>query len=341
MPYKITLSCTFSCNSRCRICGIWRIYKEKPELRKKELSLEEIELIFRNLGNSILWLSLTGGEPFMRNDIVEIVESATKNLKNLSLISINTNGLATDKIIADVEKILSRNPSKKFFVVVSLADGFKGEYNKIRGLPDAYERAEETLNGLLELKKKHRNMEVNIETIVTDYNKDKIKVPEWSEVEKRGYKTIFAFIDDSSYYRCNESIANEKKFEKTALINEFYRKSRVALFEDIILKIFYGLMQEYFKDRNSHVLPCYSSWSSFFIDPYGDVKPCMVIDSFGNLREYDLNLKELIKSSGSIKEVQKAIIDGKCPNCWTPCEAFQTIIQNFPNALIKCALKNV
>lgn len=45
-PYKLSFAITYMCNGRCKICGIWKKYKEKPSKIKEELSLEEIERIF-------------------------------------------------------------------------------------------------------------------------------------------------------------------------------------------------------------------------------------------------------------------------------------------------------
>ena len=70
-PVSIVHFLTNRCNARCSFCFI---DFENPEIFKKELSLNEIEKLTKNLGSSILNVNFTGGEPFARKDIQEIAD---------------------------------------------------------------------------------------------------------------------------------------------------------------------------------------------------------------------------------------------------------------------------
>jgi len=87
-PYKINFSITSACNSRCQTCNVWREFKKNPNITKSDLSLKEIEKIFKTFPKSIIWLSLSGGEPFLRDDLVLICKKAVENIPSLCLISI-------------------------------------------------------------------------------------------------------------------------------------------------------------------------------------------------------------------------------------------------------------
>ena len=68
-PMNVTISTTFRCNSRCLTCNVY----ERPVV---ELTAAEWEKVFISLGRSVTWFTFSGGEPFLRPDLVEIIESA-------------------------------------------------------------------------------------------------------------------------------------------------------------------------------------------------------------------------------------------------------------------------
>ena len=72
-------SITNKCQSQCTMCNIWKLYQEYPEIEKKELTIEEIEKVFKTM-KPIFQLSICGGEPFLRDDLDEICRLAVKYL---------------------------------------------------------------------------------------------------------------------------------------------------------------------------------------------------------------------------------------------------------------------
>ena len=79
-PYKINFAITSYCNSRRQTCNVWRKFKKNPEVVKNDLSLKEIEKIFKTFPKSIIWLSLSGGEPFLKDDLVLVCKKAVENI---------------------------------------------------------------------------------------------------------------------------------------------------------------------------------------------------------------------------------------------------------------------
>ena len=70
---SVNLATTYYCNSRCTMCSIWELYRKDRSRASAELSLEDIRVIFssrRFLG--LRSIALTGGEPFLRRDLVDI-----------------------------------------------------------------------------------------------------------------------------------------------------------------------------------------------------------------------------------------------------------------------------
>jgi len=325
VPYKISLFLTYCCNQRCRTCFIWKKYIEYPKLRDKELTKDEWGKFFRNLGNDLHWLLISGGEPFMREDLTDIIESI--NSKNLSILSMNTNGFLSEKIFNDIQKILKILPQKtKFFLTVSL-NGFEKTHNLVTGI-NSYDRAENTYALLKTLETKMKIFNLERELTVSKYNLKEFKAM-IDDLNRKRIPFTLTFAQESEFYENVDKKAMLSQNDRIALAN-ILREIKIPMYkkEDLIKRMFKRLAIRSF-EKPGQPIPCYSSWSSVRIDPYGNVYPCIILnDIIGNLKDNDLDLKKTLMNS-NIKSIQKKIKNNGC-SCWTPCEAYQTIIQNFP-----------
>jgi len=134
-PYKLTFAVTLNCNSRCKHCNIWQL---RP---KNELTIEEIRAFVR-ANPSFVIVELTGGEPFMRSDLVEIAKAFAEYSKRLYAITIPTNSLVNiEAIVNKVNEMLKLN--KKIVVTLSL-DGYRELEDEIRGVKGNYDNRDST-----------------------------------------------------------------------------------------------------------------------------------------------------------------------------------------------------
>lgn len=325
-PYKLTFALTYECNLKCKICQIWR---KKP---KKELTLQEIDRFFRK-NNYFNWVDLTGGEIFLRKDLVPIATSIVKNCKNLYLLHFPTNGFLTEKILADTKKILELFPHR-MIVTVSL-DGPEELHDELRGVNGGWKKVIETFQQLKRLKKK--NFEVYFGMTFSKYNSGQID---------NTIKEVKLLIPGISYNDFHLNIAQTSRhfyrnvgvdlgIDKRVIreIKKFRQKKRrkfsgVQFLEDRYQK----LIPKYIRTGKSP-LPCQSLSASVFIDPYGNVYPCAIWDKkITNLKDIGFDLKEIWDLRG-VEEVRKRITARQCPGCWTPCEAYQTILGNLVQLL--------
>ena len=133
VPISGTFEITPLCNMNCRMCYIRMTEKEMKE-RGTMLSAEDwIELGKECVKRGMLFLLLTGGEPFARKDFRYIYEELTK--LGLS-ISLNSNATLIDDKVIDWLKC---NPPSR--VNVTLYGGNNETYEKLCGLKDGYDRA--------------------------------------------------------------------------------------------------------------------------------------------------------------------------------------------------------
>lgn len=335
MPYKYIFILTNKCNSECKTCKIWKIYNQNPEKLGEELSLREYEKIFEGIKDEVTWLNFSGGEPFLREDIVKISNLAFNKFENLSIFNIPTNGIRTGLIKEKTERILDEIPdSVEFYITVSL-DGPKEIHNKIKGVK-GYENAWKTYEELLKLKSNHPNFHVGPQMTFSKYNLGEFdfakKIIEETEMP------IFTFAHEAKYFNnLGEKVDLRKsksdKVEKT--IDFIQGNYEVGNLKELIPKLYLKLADEFYKNPEKMILPCMASYATITVDPYGNVKPCSYFStSIGNLKENDYDLRDIIDSKG-MEKARKKIEQEECVGCWTNCEAYPTIFHHFPLAILK------
>lgn len=319
-PYKLTFAVTYKCNSRCKICQIWRKKKQN------EIGLKEIDKFFF-INNYFNWIDLTGGETFLREDLLEIVKVILKSQENLYLLHIPTNGILAKKIVAEVKKILNLNPP--LFLISIAMDGPPKIHDQLRGVKDNWQKAAETYMQLKELRSK--NFDCFFGMTLSGYNYNLIEETYQNlkkEIPVFDRNDIHFNIAHSSYYYQNKNInlgLSVKIGEELEKFNQ--RKKRIFSGVHFLERAYQKLIPRYLKSGKTPI-PCQALSASVFIDPLGNVYPCTIWNKkLGNLRDYQFDLKKIWKDK-KIKEIVNLIESGFCPNCWTPCEAYQSILAN-------------
>ncbi|MCD6398738.1 MAG: radical SAM protein [Candidatus Aenigmarchaeota archaeon] len=322
-PYKITFAITYNCNSRCKTCNIW---KKKST---NELTTREIKKIFKNINPS--WVNLTGGEPFLRRDIFDIAKIIRDNTDTY-LLNMTTNGLLGDLAFKDIKKITNLG-FPKFIVVVSL-DGPEKIHDYIRGIKGNWKKSIELYKKLRKLSKEKRNFETYLGYTASTYN-----IGQFSKTLEEAKKEIptlkirdfhLNFYHESEVYFDNKKLS---RLNKNFLIDlkktiDAFKSKKIGFNPISFLEFKYlSLIDNYLKTKTSP-LPCKALQSSCYIDPHGNVYPCTIFNTIiGNLRDSNYDLKKNWNSEKA-KKIRKLIKQNKCPGCWTPCEAYQTILGN-------------
>ena len=144
IPIKGSIELTARCNLRCVHCYINLPVNDQDAL-KKELSRQELcNLLDQVVDQGCLWLLLTGGEPFIRSDFLDIYTYAKK--KGL-LISLFTNGTFITPSIADY-----LTEWRPFVVEITIYGRTQDTYERVTGIPGSYKRCMRGIELLLERK---------------------------------------------------------------------------------------------------------------------------------------------------------------------------------------------
>jgi radical SAM protein with 4Fe4S-binding SPASM domain len=327
-PFKLNFAITWKCNARCKMCNIWM----KKSLN--ELTLSEIEEFARK-NPYFSWVSLTGGEPFLRADFVEIVK-AFKKFSPLYILNVPTNGFLAEKIERDIPQILKLK-IPNIIVTVSI-DGNKKIHDYIRGIDGAFDRALLTFKMLKEFSKRSRGFKVLFAYTISPFNVGKFE-DTYKEI-KREIKDVSVYdfhiniFHHSTHYYSNDniSIANLEKYKSSLLeeIRKILKMKNNSIDPIGFVEIEYLKFSTKFIKTGKIPLQCKSLRSSIFIDPLGNVYPCTIWNvKIGNIRNYNYDIKRIFRENKNKIEKLLSLIDNKkCPNCWTPCEANQTILGN-------------
>ena len=320
-PYKLTLVTTYWCNYKCKTCNIWQ------RTPTDELTLDEFDQFFRK-SNRFNWIDFTGGEVWLRKDFPDIVESALAHCKSLLLVHFATNGYQTDRIVDGVRRILKARPPKLMISVST--DGDEALNDEVRGKEGGWRRQIETYRRFhaipgVEVVLGMTLSSLNADQYQTAFDAVKAECP-W--LEPRDYH--LNIVHESSHYYGNTETSGlrDRTQEISDQVNA-YRKARGTPRSVVgFLEARYLKQAERYLHTGVTPMRCHALKSSCFVDSWGNVYPCGMYDAkIAGLREYDYDL-EAIWNLPRTKQLQEEISDYKCPQCWTPCEAYQSIFGN-------------
>jgi len=328
LPYKVTFVATYHCNFRCVMCHIWQ------KKSQNEMTPEEVARFFARWPQ-FRWVHLTGGELFMRRDLDDLVAAIQDNCKSLFLLNFPTTGWFGDKVVSLVERTLARGVGR-LMVTISL-DGPKDIHEQMRGLPGSWDRGVETFRRLRGIKRS------NFQTVI-----GMTLLPQNAGKVDETIAAVRALIPDFDRSELHLNIGHESGhyFDNVGLSVSTDHTAVIRAIEDHRHKLgrslhpvrfledrYQGLVASYYETGRSP-LPCTALSSSCFIDAYWDLFACSIWDAkVGNLRESDFDLGSLWATE-TRRRLRQDVADGDCPHCWTPCEAYPTVLGNLGRAAV-------
>lgn len=307
-PLHLTLFVTRRCNARCPFC--FYLQKNGDITESSELSLDEIKRISGSLGN-LLWVAFSGGEVFLRRNIVEISRVFYTNNRP-SIMLYPTNGLMPDTIKEKTEHILKDCPNSVITVKVSI-DGIGEKHDALRGVKNSFDKAIETCTLLGQLIDTYNNLELGINTVFCSANQDDmneiiefvrgldmIKTHTVSLVRGNIKDDAFKDVDIDKYLGAIKKLEQNLK-EGIASVYRF-RGSRIKAAQDVLQR---SLIHKTFKEKRQF-LPCYAGTLNLVITEDGDVYPCENFKNnfkIGNIKSFNYDINRLIHSDESRKVV--------------------------------------
>ncbi len=312
------------CQSRCLTCNIWQL---KPV---GELTIEEIREFARK-NSYFRWIEITGGEPFLRSDIVDIVRAFKENSRGLYIVTIPTNSLTNPDVIAKrLGEILNLRIPK---VVITLSlDGYRELHDKIRGVPGNYDKVIAMYRKLKELQKTHKNLGFVFGYTMSAYNAGQLMETfrrvksELPEVTFNDFHINLAQESDNYYHNAENSVSYKADNAKAAAeIKEFIKNRKASAAPEQVIENAFLKNLVKFANTGKPPLRSRSMEASLFMDNMGNIYPSIMWNRrIGNVREIGFDLSKVWDGSEA-REVRRLIKEGMEPIHWTSCEAYQSL----------------
>ena len=341
-PINLTYSVTNLCQSRCRTCKIWELYRKDPKKRDEELTLGEVEKIFRSMGPIDIF-NVSGGEPFLREDIVEIVRLACTYLKPV-VIHIPTNAIAVDKVEHRVLEILetvnASDPTIQVTIKPSL-DHIGEKHDAIRGIPGNFRKVMDLFERLKTLQPRFANLHAELGTVISRWNVEDIgEIARFvTALGTDSYRNEIAEQRSEMFNRQDPITPSPGEYARA--IDYFVREIRehlrdLSFFQRMTnaFRLVYYDLAIRILEENRQVIPCYAGISNAHMSPYGDIWACCTLGydkSMGNLRAYGCDFHALWNSPRAEK-VREYIHRRSCA-CPLANQAYSNILLHGPSLL--------
>ncbi|MGB9691768.1 MAG: radical SAM protein [Candidatus Sumerlaeaceae bacterium] len=322
-PLKLRIGLTNRCNARCIMCNIWKQEDNTAPALPHEIRVEELDTIFernKSFLRDLRHISLTGGEPTLRRDFVEIWHVLHKHFPDMNM-SFNSNGFSTAKIVGYVEEILKFHP--RLTVMISL-DGMGESHDRVRGLKRVFQHTFATVEAIAAMRAAYPLLKLEINYVMTPFNFDDcLKLFHYCRQNKIAFNPIYC-VQGELYFNEDEDNVSLPEDVRERYLDHFSR----ILAEDDSLQTREIVDQLLDRPRD---FDCWAGRTIILIEDNCNVYPnggCPSDFLMGNLRDYDYSFSELLASPQAQAVLRKA---KSCRICRLSCETMTTL--QYPEAL--------
>jgi radical SAM protein with 4Fe4S-binding SPASM domain len=316
-PIYLIYFVTSRCMGQCRHCFYWRSLNQ-PE---NPLGIDEVEKMSRSMGG-LLQLTLTGGEPLLREDLAELIKIFCRNNHPFNL-GLATSGFYPDKLEKVMAEVLKQFPGQHFTLGLPI-EGPPELNDEIRGVKGFFARTEASIKLLKELKKSYPRLTVLVDITASRLNQEHLaesymlvrdqlkpdlinliitrgnpKQPQAGQIEPHILRQVTGLMEDDV---------------RAGKIPGYGFNTRLLHAKDLILRrtalaIFQGQRPR---------LHCRAGDLIGVVYPEGRVYPCELWqEAMGELRAFDYDLKKIWRS-GAAEKIRKQIRERNCL-CWHQC----------------------
>lgn len=308
-PLNVVFAVTGKCNSKCRTCFVW----QHQNGQDKELTLDEYQSIFQSMAKTY-WVTVGGGEPFLREDLLDIIVAIRTYLKP-RIINIVSNGSLPKKIVPLIRSLAQRYGETQFIVNFSI-DHIQGKHDRIRGLDGSFELVLHTIRLLKNLRQD--NVSLGVHSVISKYNlgdfpfiytwiQEHVK-PDFYIIEDAQRRKEYLneqgdfFESELDYLKAVQYYLAEIRSEKMNGINRMKKAFRMEYYHSVKRALLAG--------RRPY--DCYAGYSSCQVNPDGAVWACATKGfMLGSLRKYNYNFNRLWASEEA-RRARERIKQEKC-----------------------------
>ncbi len=334
-PINVTFSVTRRCQSRCKTCYIWKHSSDD------DLDIYMIEKLFRSIGWTYFF-NVSGGEPYLRDDLPEIIELACKHM-HPAVIHIPTNGLAPDRIELLTRRsldIMNKEAPGTVLTIKPSFDGIGKMHDEIRGVPGNFEKLLDTIERLKKLREEYKYLHVGVGTVISRFNAAHLHeilayaknldvdtyINEIAEEREEFFNIGSGITPDSHSY---EELMEIFKIS----IRENMKKMKILPRITTAMRLIYYDLTVRILNEKKQVIPCSAGLLNVHINSDGSIWPCAVLayrKKMGILDD-ETDFMDIWHSKKST-EIRKSIRRGECA-CPLANQAYSNILIHPPSLL--------
>ena len=311
-PTVLIFNVSYKCDSKCVMCNSWKLpYHD-------DLTTDEYREAFSSeLFRSIEYVGITGGEPTLRKDMVDIVRIMADNMPKLRKMTLNTNGFVKDRVVSTLERIIDVANERGFLFGTRVSlDGVGEAHEDIRRVWHAFERAMETVRAMQELqKKKFFNFGVSF-TFTAQNLEEGNRIYELCKKENLSVVFAIARYSELAFGNMDLVESTDLKEEDFPKLVDFFRKrvreSGIADGDALLYQAYVKMFQNGMK----RAMPCPSMDQGLLLNPNGEITYCENSRVIGNVRDGDP--KDFYYDKKNLA-MRQEVLDKVCPTCASPC----------------------
>lgn len=322
--FQVIYHVTRKCNARCLSCFSWK----RTLVDTPELNLEEIQKIASSMPR-FPWLLLSGGEPFLRDDLPAIISIFYQN-NHIRHITLPTNALLPDRIRSMTEQICAAVKDATLNLVLSI-DGVGPEHDRMRGTPKNFDALMKTWQRVSPLRNKTPNLSVKFHTVLSNLNYahfDEIRdFVETLNPDLHTFDFIRGAPADDSLALPPEEVLPELAKKTKEVLRRYGGYERLRKHHSLLKSVYNAVMEDYYDEflkilrEKKQIVPCMADRMTMVLGPSGEVSLCEMLAPFASFRDFNYDYASLWRSDASTK-VRQSVTAGKC-YCYHPC--YQTV----------------
>ena len=325
----VILFVTARCNARCKTCFYWQRIEDAKD--HDELSADEYEKIAQSM-RWILYLSISGGEPFLRTDLARIVRSFYRH-SDIRFLNISTNCLLHDSITSQTEQLLVDNPKLRVKITLSI-DDVGDRHDAIRGVPGNFEKCLRLHDSLVAFREKFPNLTLEVGSTFCSYNEDTaVGLIDFVADHLRADDHTFTYVRGDAKDPTALNVSLQKYAQTMTHLKERKRGSGAHGLSGIFgaaAKVMYDVVYETVR-HDRMLVRCVAGTKLITVDERGVIRPCEILwqkcgsrFDIADLRKNQYNLTAARSSPASAK-VRKFIRDTDC-HCSFECANLCNIV---------------
>jgi len=313
-PLYFVYFVTENCNALCKHC----LLGQRKFVLKDELTIDEIERVSQSMGD-MLFFTPTGGEPFLRRDLSEIVKIFHTNNHALN-VGIPTNGSLTHRVVRQAKTMVEENPDLDLHIDVSI-DGLPELHNEIRGVPGLFDKAIGTYQALRDLERHYPRLSTCVEVTVSAYNQHQLLDLYDYLKRKVGVNTVFPLLVRGEPREPGAKGFDIAKYEAFCrVLEEDNKQARLSGYYKLpyadVLNAYRIVRPEIISKtvrEDRYQIPCFAGNLGAAMFSRGQVLPCELRyrDVIGNVRDHDYDFMK-IWNSPRADEIRRDIRENKC-----------------------------